>query len=195
MKLIIILAICAVIAIDNISYAQDLGAATQTNTVKGVGDGFKDKSRDKKTVIFKGWLKFFTFFPTFKTPNRPTKFEFNQAYYDQYNNFGKNASFTDKDKDDFGWFDIPDDTHYFFVLSPTTLYAISGRRNDVAKTYKSLELSWLEPTTADAVTSEYHGGMEDIGNYREGFCFRLKSKTGIAWDVCADTLDLKQRWM
>jgi len=56
-------------------------------------------------------------------------------------------------------------------------------------------LAWLEDTTSDSITGEYHGGMEDLGNYREGFCFRLKSKTGIAWDICADTLDLKKRWM
>ena len=43
--------------------------------------------------------------------------------------------------------------------------------------------------------SKYIGGLEDIGNFREGFCFRLKSKTRIVWNVCADTLDVKLKWM
>ena len=32
------------------------------------------------------------------------------------------------------------------------------------------------------------GGLEDLGNYREGFCFRLKSKTNVIWNLCADTM-------
>lgn len=31
-------------------------------------------------------------------------------------------------------------------------------------------------------------GLEDLGNYREGFCFRLISRTNVIWNVCADTM-------
>lgn len=51
--------------------------------------------------------------------------------------------------DEFGYFDIPSDTHFFFILTKKTLYALSARRNDMAKTVKSLELSWLEPIVDD----------------------------------------------
>lgn len=43
--------------------------------------------------------------------------------------------------------------------------------------------------------TKYKGGLEDIGNFREGFCFRLRSKTKIVWNICAENLDLKIKWM
>jgi hypothetical protein len=37
-------------------------------------------------------------------------------------------------------------------------------------------MSWLEPIEDDtAPFDELKGGMEDVGNFKEGFCFRLKS--------------------
>ena len=73
--------------------------------------------------IMKGWLKFFTFTPDFRNDGRPTKFEYNSAFLSQ-----KNAYFTENDKDEWGWFNIPTDTSFFFVLTKKTLYVIKARR-------------------------------------------------------------------
>ena len=34
-----------------------------------------------------------------------------------------------------------------------------------------------------------------MGNFKEGFCFRLTTKTNAVWDICADSLKEKERWM
>ena len=41
----------------------------------------------------------------------------------------------------------------------------------------------------------YRGGLEDIGNYKDGFCFRFRLQTRLLWNVCAETLPLKEKWM
>ena len=32
------------------------------------------------------------------------------------------------------------------------------------------------------------GGVTDLGNYKEGFCYKLKSKTGVHWVLCAESM-------
>ncbi len=96
-------------------------SSAQTNSTK-------DASNENKAFLYKGWMKFFSFVPTMKTGNFPSKFEYNQAYYNQFIG-GKNVSFDPaKDKDQYGWYDIPDDHHFFFVLTKKTLFVISARR-------------------------------------------------------------------
>ena len=85
------------------------------------------EDNQSKPFILKGWLKFFTYTPSFYTSSIPNKFEFNPAYKAQFT-WGKSPSFSDKDKDEFGWFNIIDDTHFFFILTKTTLYAVYARR-------------------------------------------------------------------
>jgi len=41
----------------------------------------------------------------------------------------------------------------------------------------------------------YKGGIRDLGNFRDGFCFRLKTKMNAAWDICADSMREKEKWM
>jgi len=144
----------------------------------------EDQSSDNDFVM-KGWLKFFTHSMNFLDSFVPNKFEYNPAYLAQ--------ATSDKDKDSWGSFNIPDDTHFFFFLTRKTLYAMNSRRNDIAKTYKSIELDWIEPSVIGDMG--YKGGLEDIGNFREGFCFRLKSTTKVIWNICADSRDQKQKWM
>jgi hypothetical protein len=101
---------------------------TATASVSKADDPNGGNKQDNKPFIKKGWLKFFTYIPDFKSVDAPTKFEYNQQYYDQFT-FGRNASFDpSKDKDQWGWFDIPSDTHFYFVLTTKSLFAVSARR-------------------------------------------------------------------
>jgi hypothetical protein len=62
----------------------------------------------------------------------------------------------------------------------------------MAKTYKSIELKWLEPINYDPTNPEsISGGLEDVGNFKEGYCFRIKSQTKVIWNFCADSMDQK----
>jgi len=48
----------------------------------------------------------------------------------------------------------------------------------MAKTVRSFEIDWLLPMYIDyAHPGVYKGGIEDLGNYREGFCWKLTLKT------------------
>ena len=80
-----------------------------------------------KAFVMKGWLKFFTYTPNFYASSVPNKFEYNPGYLAQFS-WGRNPTFTDKDKDTWGFFNIPDDTHFFFVLTRKTLFAMNARR-------------------------------------------------------------------
>lgn len=92
-----------------------------------------DKS-DEPNII-KGWLKFFTFVPDFTSSDIPTKFEYNQAYREQFNH-DRNPEFSLKDKDSLGYYNIPSDTSFFFVLTKKTLYVINSRRVNILTTKK-----------------------------------------------------------
>jgi len=76
------------------------------------------------------------------------------------------------------------------------MYALSARRNDMAKTIRSIEVDWLLAVEEDAAKPDLlKGGVEDIGNYREGACFRIRSKTNAVWNLCSDTLPEKAAWI
>jgi len=39
------------------------------------------------------------------------------------------------------------------------------------------------------------GGVEDIGNFREGFCFSINTSDDDMWVVCSEALADKTEWM
>ena len=41
----------------------------------------------------------------------------------------------------------------------------------------------------------YKGGLEDLGNFKEGFCFRLTTNFNTIWDLCAGSMNEKDKWM
>jgi len=96
-----------------------------------------------KAFVMKGWLKFFTYTPNFYASSVPNKFEYNQGYLAQFS-WGRNPTFTDKDKDEWGYYNIPDDTHFFFVLTRKALYAMNARRVSSFYFFFSMKVSGLK---------------------------------------------------
>jgi len=39
------------------------------------------------------------------------------------------------------------------------------------------------------------GGLEDSGDFKEGFCFQMTMTNDRAWDLCAETAEMKKSWM
>lgn len=117
MKLIFLFLLSLALISPTIS--QVVGSASQTSD-------YQDE-QTAKAFVMKGWIKFFTYTPNFYASSIPDKFEYNPGYLAQYS-YGRNPTFTDKDKDEWGFFNIPDDTHFFFVLTRKTLYAMNARR-------------------------------------------------------------------
>lgn len=66
---------------------------------------------------------------------------------------------------------------------------MTGRRNDMTKTQKSLHMNIIKPIirTKKGLT----GGLEDIGNFKEGFCWKVISGAEESWIMCADSDSLK----
>lgn len=85
----------------------------------------EDPSEPQEYNIFKGWLHFFTFVPDFTTSVRPTKFEYNPAFLAQEK---MHITCDLEKKDEWGTFDIPNETSFFFVLTKKSLYVVSARR-------------------------------------------------------------------
>ena len=75
---------------------------------------------DNEPNIIKGWLKFFTFVPDFLTNDMPTKFDYNPAYREQFSH-DRNPEFNIKDTDEFGFFNIPTETSFFFCYDPKNI--------------------------------------------------------------------------
>jgi len=132
--------------------------------------------------------------------DKPTKFDLNEefAHQEKIDLLVKESESEDSESDsnnnrsdDFKPTDlnkIPDDTHFFFILTRSTLFALNHFTNSIAKTYRSIQIEWLEEIKVDAFHPDVlKGGLEDIGNFKEGFCFRLNSRTEVIWNICADT--------
>jgi hypothetical protein len=96
--------------------------------------------------------------------------------------------------DEFGTLNIPDDHHFYFMMTASTLYMVNARKNDLAKTHMSVDFKDLEDRAEDDEGNET-GGVQDIGDFKEGFCFKLIAKTGDQWTFCADTKPLKEKWL
>ena len=74
-------------------------------------------------IYAKGWLKYTTFDK--KEKSKPKDFFKNMAFYEQMKN-GQTLDLTKKDK--IGYVNIPDEDHFFFILTENTLNVLSSRK-------------------------------------------------------------------
>jgi len=61
---------------------------------------------------------------------------------------------------------------------------------------KALAISVIKPVIK--VKGGYTGGVEDLGNFREGFCWKVNgSQDGedVTWIMCSNDLFEKEHWM
>jgi hypothetical protein len=66
---------------------------------------------------------------------------------------------------------------------------LTARKNDIAKTRKSMEIMWLLKYQLDDATGKFSGGLEDLGNFHEGFCWKIVASNDALWNMCADTME------
>ena len=60
------------------------------------------------------------------------------------------------------------------------------RRNDLTKTVKSLAMPAIKPIVK--TKRGLSGGIEDIGNFKEGYCIKVVSIAEESWIVIIDML-------
>lgn len=92
-----------------------------------------------------------------------------------------------------GPIEIPDANHFFFILNKRGIYALTSRRDELSKTVKYFSLDSIKPIIKGK--KGLSGGLEDLGNFREGFCFRILGSHKINWIMCGDALSDKENWM
>lgn len=134
-----------------------------------------------------GWLKFLTL-PA-GAEFEGLAFYINNAYHEQ----GKKPEPEDAEEDDFGPSEIPDKNSFFFILTPYALTAVSSRRNELQHTVKAITIDTIDDITGKR--PKWKGGLEDIGNFDEGFCFSVVAEEVTTWVMCAETADEKEEWM
>jgi hypothetical protein len=103
----------------------------------------------------RGWLKYFTYIPSEEhtIEDKPEKFDYNEEWLDQEKIDGildesSETETEDEDSDSEGGVEldptkIPDDTHFYFLLTKSTLFSLSHFSNSITKTVKSLEIDWI----------------------------------------------------
>jgi len=83
--------------------------------------------------------------------------------------------------DSVGRINIPDNKSFYMVLTTTTLNILSSRRNQITKTIDVIDIRGLNKIS-QTVTKDgdmnYKGGMEILGKFDEGTCFKIIAKTG-----------------
>jgi len=154
-------------------------------------------------IAKQGWVKFFVFDD--KTPLTQITFFENNEYHENKKIFGDSStdnseltSSTDsssesEEKDDFGLVNVPSRDKFWIVLNKLGLFALSSRRNDLTKTMKSLHMDIIKPIVK--TKKGLSGGLEDIGNFREGFCFKIISVAEESWIMCLDDITSKNQWI
>ena len=99
--------------------------------------------------------------------------------------------------DEFGTVDIPDQFSYWFVLTEMAIIIKTSRRDEMTKTVNVIQINSLQEQTQHGTT--YKGGIEDMMEFKEGFCFVLNQMTSATrldkWILCTDTLKAKKMWM
>ncbi len=145
---------------------------------------------DRCPNILTGWLKFLEI--TEVLPKVPNSFVKNKQFYlQQAENQGMNTMV----KDHYGYFNIPNENYFYFELNKKQLKIFTARTPKYRKIDRFLNLSDLIGETS---MNPCKGGVEDVGNFAEGYCFMLKFthfSRFFVWELCADNSLDKDKWM
>jgi hypothetical protein len=160
-------------------------SSTQKGSLKAehiVTPRFLEKTNVKSLVDLQGWLKYLEL--TENQRSTPASFKKNRIFYKQ-----KYDGFADPK-----W-KIPNENYFYFELKDNTLSVYTTSGGFDRKIVQSMMIDNLVPVIS---TSPVRGGVEDIGNFDEGYCFMLKfvkSMKHYIWEICADSLEIKDNWM
>lgn len=154
-------------------------------------------------IYKRGWLKYLSY--TSKTSQFFSEFLKNNAFFAQgpdSSNFLKlQPRNHDNDNrmmdDECGPLDIPDAYHFFFYLTGDSLFLVSARKNSLAKTLRVFHFK-SKTMRQQQDHEDYIAGIEDQGNYQEGYCFKLRVENcGFSeyLVLCSDHLAEKLDWI
>jgi hypothetical protein len=141
--------------------------------------------------ILTGWMKLLEMSDSL--PNLPNKFITNNQFFLQKS---ENHYLDNRQKDLNGsYVNIPSEEYFYFELNKNQLKVFTSRSTRYRKLDRFLNLNDLIQETS---LNPCKGGVEDIGNFAEGYCFMVKyTHFGryYVWELCADSSMEKDRWM
>ncbi len=135
---------------------------------KGTVKGIPKVKMPNGPIFWRGWVKYFHFYSSTKW-KRPRSFFENTAYYTQ--------RVLEKDflkKDNFGFLAIPTRDYFFAELKKDSLNFESDRNPYSKHTVDTLNTDLIMPIPSDM---KYHGGVNNLGEFREGFCIEVSTQT------------------
>lgn len=103
-------------------------------------------------------------------------------------------------KDEFGTMNIPDDQHFFSIVTRTSLFILTGRVNDIMRTYKSIDWTQIEDVFYDG-NGRMDGGLKSVDQIQNDrsstsiHCFRLRIRNHNSWYMCTDIEDQRDRFI
>jgi len=141
-------------------------------------------------VYWQGWVKYFHFISSRKW-KRPQSFFENSKYYTQRvleEDFGK------KDKN--GFLFIPTRDHFYASLEKNHLVFMSDRSPETKNVIDTLNTDLIKPISSDF---KFHGGITNLGEFKEGFCIQIETVTPIgadpSFEVDAWTQGEQEKWI
>jgi len=140
--------------------------------------------------IIAGWLKFLEL--TDALPDVPNTFVKNKQFFIQQS---QNQSLNSTVKDHLGYINIPTEDYFYFELNKLQLKIYTSRSPRYRQLEKVLNINELIGETS---LNPCKGGVEDVGNFAEGYCFMLKFSRAnrfFVWELCSDNSREKDNWM
>jgi len=181
-----------------------VGDVAMDGAYKGIQQSMSELDQNNKTPgnielgsapYYTGWIQYFKWSSLKSNLKKPSQFYKNMEFLQQKKlAFGKSPAPDFKKKDAAGQYEmIPDETHFYVTLFERTLNIANSKENAYIQNYDMLEVANIQQVAEDS----YLGGIEDYGNFNEGFCFRANLKEGdfSIWTICTDSLETKKTLM
>lgn len=163
------------------------------NKITNINDiNFKFKEKEKTSeknegIIYEGWVKIILIKGKSKSQ---VKFIVNDKFLKQSNFENINVHETD----DKGYVNIPSKDYFYGVLTKNDIEIYTSRKEQ----FKTLKLSINLEDIVKQKGNTYKGGVEDIGDFKEGHCFIVKyitSSNKSILEICTESLAQKNSWM
>lgn len=148
-----------------------------------------NNNNESNRVLFSSWAKII--FIEEQNSSIPNKFETNTQFYLQSKN---NPSINLAAQDSKGYLNIPSQEYFFTELTNNNLSVFTSRVEQYKQQKFSVSINEILPQNKLI----YEGGVEDVGNFQEGYCFIIKYihfSSKYMMEICCDTISDKDNFM
>ena len=140
---------------------------------------------------FKGWLKYFKYSSDYGLEKPDSFYQNNEFFKQQKSN--PTLNFTEVDSNGEYKY-IPKKTYFYGTLFDKTFNIANSKKDSFQQNFDVINIATIKPVVEQ---KKYLGGIEDFGNFKEGFCFKVKTEAGesLVWIICVDSQAKKKELM